>query len=61
MVTSTKYNDVQFFLIAITLISAFNYYLTWNNIHLGWFLILTYLTDAVQGWHIFPHTKRIFL
>src|SRR5678815_1277735 len=45
-----KYNDVKFFLIAIAFISAFNYYLTWHNIKLNWFLILTYTIDTVQGW-----------
>lgn len=45
-----KYHDVKFFLIAIAFISAFNYYLTWNNIRFNWFLILTYSIDTVQGW-----------
>src|SRR5215813_15573039 len=45
-----KYNDVKFFLIAIAFISAFNYYLTWSNIHFGWFLLMTYSIDTVQGW-----------
>ena len=45
-----KYNDVKFFLIAIALISAFNYYLTYNNISLNWFLVITYMIDTIQGW-----------
>jgi len=45
-----KYNDIKFFLIAIAFISAFNYYLTYNNIRFNWFLILTYSIDTVQGW-----------
>ncbi|MGZ5221606.1 MAG: hypothetical protein ACXWC7_16075, partial [Chitinophagaceae bacterium] len=45
-----KYNDVRFFLVAIAFISAFNYYLTWSNIRLNWFLVLTYTIDTVQGW-----------
>jgi hypothetical protein len=45
-----KYHDVKFFLIAIAFISAFNYYLTWSNIRLNWFLVLTYTIDTVQGW-----------
>lgn len=45
-----KYHDVKFFLIAIAFISAFNYYLTYNNIRLNWFLALTYTIDTVQGW-----------
>ncbi|HJS54069.1 MAG TPA: hypothetical protein VJ765_05975, partial [Chitinophagaceae bacterium] len=45
-----KYNDVKFFLVAIAFISAFNYYLTYSNIKLNWFLVLTYTIDTVQGW-----------
>jgi DNA-binding LytR/AlgR family response regulator len=50
MTASNKYKDVKFFLIAIAFISAFNYYLTWSNIHFGWFLLLTYAIDTVEGW-----------
>jgi len=50
MATRSKYNDVKFFLFAIAFISAFNYYLTWNNIKLNWFLALTYTIDTVEGW-----------
>lgn len=45
-----KYNDTKFFLIAIAFISAFNYYLTYNNIRFNGFLILTYTIDTLQGW-----------
>lgn len=45
-----KYNDIKFFLVAIAFISAFNYYLTYNNIRFNWFLLLTYTIDTVQGW-----------
>lgn len=50
MAREQKYHDVKFFLIAIAFISAFNYYLTYSNIHLNWFLLLTYTIDTVQGW-----------
>jgi len=50
MTASNKYKDVKFFLIAIAFISAFNYYLTWDNIHFNWFLLMTYTIDTVQGW-----------
>ena len=50
MRAGSKYNDVKFFLIAIAFISAFNYYLTWSNIKLNWFLVLTYTIDTVEGW-----------
>jgi LytTr DNA-binding domain len=45
-----KYHDVQFFLIAIAFISAFNYYLTYTGIHFNGFLILTYSIDTAEGW-----------
>ncbi len=40
MAAQQKYHDTRFFLIAITFISAFNYYLTWHNIRFNcfWFL-----------------------
>ncbi len=50
MTADNKHNDVKFFLIAIAFISAFNYYLTWSNIHFNWFLLMTYAIDTVQGW-----------
>ena len=50
MMRHRKYNDVKFFLVAIAFISAFNYYLTWSNIRLNWFLVYTYAIDTVQGW-----------
>jgi LytTr DNA-binding domain len=45
-----KYHEVQFFLVAIAFISAFNYYLTYSNIRFNWFLLITYIIDTVQGW-----------
>src|SRR6187401_478613 len=56
-----KYNDVKFFLIAIAFISAFNYYLTWNNIKLNWFLVLTYTIDTVQGWMAWWAVRSIII
>jgi LytTr DNA-binding domain len=50
MAAQHKYHDVKFFLVAIAFISAFNYYLTYNNIRFNWFLVLTYTLDTVQGW-----------
>jgi DNA-binding LytR/AlgR family response regulator len=50
MESVTKYKDKKFFLIAIAFISAFNYYLTYSNIHLNWFLVYSYLIDTFQGW-----------
>ena len=42
--------DVTLFLIIIPFISAFNYYLTYSNIQLSWFLLLTFTIDTVQGY-----------
>jgi len=50
MASTRKYNDIKFFLVAIAFISAFNYYLTYSNIKLNWWLVLTYTIDTVQGW-----------
>src|SRR3954471_15462600 len=50
MQAQLKYHDIKFFLIAIAFINAFNYYLTYTNIRLNWFLLLTYTIDTVQGW-----------
>lgn len=50
MSAKPKYHDIKFFLIAIVFINAFNYYLTYTNIRLNWFLVFTFLNDTVQGW-----------
>ena len=50
MQANQKYHDVKFFLVAIAFISAFNYYLTYNNISFNWFLALSYAMDTVEGW-----------
>lgn len=42
--------DVVLFLILIPFISAFNYYLTYSNIQLNGFLLLTFTIDTVQGY-----------
>ena len=66
-------SDIIFFLIAIPIISAFNYHLTYNNIEFNGFLILTYTIDTIQGYiawlcvrwmiikldHIYPFSKHI--
>ena len=50
MQRSSKYNDIKFFLVFIAFVSAFNYYLTYPQIRLNWFLLITYTIDTVQGW-----------
>jgi hypothetical protein len=61
MVDQHKYHDVRFFLVAIAFISAFNYYLTYNNIHFNWFLILTYTIDTVEGWMAWWAVRSIII
>ena len=56
-----KYNDVRFFLVAIALIAAFNYYLTYTNIRFGWFLIITYSLDTIEGWLAWWAVRSIIL
>lgn len=48
--SSTYYPDVPLFLILIPFISAFNYYLTYTDIKLNGFLLLTFTIDTVQGY-----------
>lgn len=47
---SPYHPDVVLFLILIPFISAFNYYLTYTNIRLNWFLVLTFSIDTLQGY-----------
>jgi DNA-binding LytR/AlgR family response regulator len=42
--------DVSIFLFAIPFISAINYYLTYHNIKLNSFLVLTFTIDTLQGY-----------
>jgi DNA-binding LytR/AlgR family response regulator len=42
--------DVIIFLVLIPFISAFNYYLTYSNIQINWFLFLTFSIDTAQGY-----------
>lgn len=44
------YPDMILFLVLIPFISAFNYHLTYTNIRLNWFLLLTFSIDTVQGY-----------
>ena len=42
--------DVKLFLVLIPFISAINYYLTYSNIQLSWFLFITFTIDTLQGY-----------
>jgi hypothetical protein len=45
-----KYNDHWFILLAIPFIAALNYYLTYHNIQLNAFLIITFVLDTLEGY-----------
>lgn len=47
---SPYHPDVWLFLVLIPFISAFNYYLTYVDIRLNGFLVLTFIIDTVQGY-----------
>jgi DNA-binding LytR/AlgR family response regulator len=61
MKDQSRYHDIKFFLVAIAFISAFNYYLTYTNIRLNWFLVITYTIDTVQGWLAWWAVRSIIL
>jgi hypothetical protein len=53
--------DVALFLVAIPFISAFNYYLTYSNIRLSWFLLMTFAIDTAQGYAAWLAVRSIIL
>jgi hypothetical protein len=53
--------DIRIFLVAIPLISAFNYYLTYSNIKLNGFLLLTFSIDTLQGYIAWWAVRAIIL
>ncbi len=59
--TSIYHPDIRIFLVAIPLISAFNYYLTYTNIKLNGFLLLTFTIDTVQGYLAWWAVRSIIL
>ena len=44
------YRDITFFIIAIPIINAFNYYLTYSKISFSSHTLLTFLIDTVEGY-----------
>lgn len=54
-------NDVPFFLVAIPLINAYNYYLTYTNIQLSWFTAYTYSLDTLMGYAAWWAMRTIIL
>ncbi len=58
---SPYHPDVVVFLILIPFISAFNYYLTYTNIRLNWFLVLTFSIDTLQGYAAWWAVRKLIL
>ncbi|MEM7484197.1 MAG: LytTR family DNA-binding domain-containing protein [Bacteroidota bacterium] len=58
---SKYYPDVGLFLVLIPVISAINYYLTYNNIRFNWYLIYRYLIDTGQGFLAWILVRQLIL
>jgi DNA-binding LytR/AlgR family response regulator len=57
-----RYNpDVKLFLILIPFISAINYYLTYYNIQVSWFLFFTFTIDTLQGYAAWWGVRKFIL
>ncbi|WP_296704253.1 LytTR family DNA-binding domain-containing protein [Algoriphagus sp.] len=57
-----KYHpDILLFVLLIPFISAFNYYLTYSNIQLNGFLLLTYTIDTLQGFLAWWSVRSIII
>lgn len=61
MTESPYHPDIQIFLVLIPFISAFNYYLTYSNIQLNWFLALTFSIDTAQGYLAWLGVRHLIL
>ncbi|MFS4445418.1 LytR/AlgR family response regulator transcription factor [Maribacter sp. 2307UL18-2] len=57
--TSIYHPDVILFLILIPFISAINYYLTYSNIKLNGFLVLTFAIDTLQGYAAWSVVRKL--
>ena len=44
------YPDIPIFLIIVPIIAAYNYYLTYPDPTIGWYLVITFLLDTFQGY-----------
>ena len=53
--------DIALFLILIPFISAFNYHLTYSNIRLNGFLLVTFALDTVQGYAAWWSIRALIL
>ncbi|WP_224488960.1 LytTR family DNA-binding domain-containing protein [Robertkochia flava] len=53
--------DIKLFLILIPLIAGFNYYLTYSNIRLNGFLLLTFTLDTLQGYMAWLSVRHLII
>ena len=58
---SPYYPDVTLFLVLIPFISAFNYYLTYSNVKLNWWLAFTYTLDTLIGYAAWLAARKIII
>ncbi|SHG25995.1 LytTR family DNA-binding domain-containing protein [Flagellimonas flava] len=58
---SIYYPDVSIFLVAIPIISAINYYLTYANVKFNGFLLLTFTIDTVTGYIAWYFVRKLIL
>lgn len=58
---SRYYPDIQLFLIIIPVISGINYHLTYDNIKLNGFFLLTYTIDTLQGFLAWWVVRKLIL
>jgi DNA-binding LytR/AlgR family response regulator len=59
--TDKYYPDIPFFLVAIPIIAAINYFLTYSNIRFNSFLALTFAIDTTQGYLAWWVVRRLIL
>lgn len=55
------YPDIPIFLVLIPIINSINYYLTYSNIQLNSFLVLTFSIDTVQGYLAWLGIRQLIL
>lgn len=58
---SPYYPDIPLFLVLIPFISGFNYYLTYYNVKLDWWLVFTYTLDTLIGYAAWLAVRRMII
>lgn len=55
------YKDIPLFLLLIPIISGYNYYLTYPNMGVNWYTLLTFSIDTIQGYAAWWSIRCIIL